>query len=105
MTICIFAGGLADLLDMHPMTLARQLVPAALPVFIDQQDRAALMHLARQAGLPLPTLLHQYGHYAVAKHVFEGAPSQPEWGRERPHYLLAAWIHGPCTIYDTGHPV
>ena len=48
-------------------------MPAALPVFIDQQDRAALTHLARQAGLPLPTLLRQYGHHAVAKHVFEGA--------------------------------
>ena len=64
---------LADLLDMDSTTLARQLVPAALPVFIDQQDRAALTHLARQAGLPLPTLLRQYGHHAVAKHVFEGA--------------------------------
>ncbi len=53
--------------------LARQLVPAALPVFIDQQDRAALTHLARHAGLPLPTLLRQHGHHAVAKHVFEGA--------------------------------
>ena len=66
------AGVLADLLDLDPTTLARQLVPAALPVFIDQQDRAALTHLARQAGLPLPTLLRQYGHHAVAKHVFEG---------------------------------
>ena len=64
---------------MHPTTLARQLVPAALPVFIDQQDRAALMHLARQAAMPtLPTLLHQYGHHAVAKHIFEGA--QHIWG-------------------------
>ncbi len=31
------AGGLADLLEMHPTTLARHLVPSALPVFIDQQ--------------------------------------------------------------------
>ena len=72
-SVHLTAGGLADLLEMHPTTLARHLVPAALPVFIDQQDRAALLHLARQAGMPLPTLLHQYGHFAVAKHIFEGA--------------------------------
>ncbi len=73
MSAHLTAGGLADLLEMHPTTLARHLVPAALPVFIDQQDRAALLHLARQAGMPLPTLLQHYGHHAVAKHIFEGA--------------------------------
>lgn len=56
--------------------LARDILPATLPVCVEEQDRAAVTALAAHARMSLPQMLHQYGHHVVAKQVFEGVTLQ-----------------------------
>lgn len=36
------------------------------------QDRPVLEALAQRAGMSVQNLVHDFGHHAVAKHIFEG---------------------------------
>ena len=37
------------------------------------QDRPALEALAEKAGMTLHAMVHDFGHHAIAKHIYEGA--------------------------------
>ena len=69
---CVVAAELADILEEAPHLLARDILPATLPGFIETQERGAITALAAYARMAVPQMLHHYGHHVEAKQVFEG---------------------------------
>ena len=60
------------MLGIRKQDLAFHIIPAALAKLTEVEDTAALEALASRAGMELVSLMSNFGHFAIAKFLYEG---------------------------------
>lgn len=63
------------MLELDETDIAAKILPAALAKHAEDEDRAALSTLAAKLGQNVRTMMHDHAYYAIARHLFKGAPS------------------------------
>lgn len=63
---------MADLLNLETREVAEKVLIASISTLAETKDEAGLQALAQSMELDTKTMVHDYGHYAVAKFMFSG---------------------------------
>lgn len=73
---------------MEEHSVALKILPSALAKLACSEDQRTLKDLAEKVGMDLKTLMRNYGHHTIAKHLYEGRSSQPN----------SCWYIGSCWL-------